>query len=173
MIKNRVTRALRLLAKALTWSRAHHQPHRADRITQAREDLTPPPVWPAVQAARNQSEQGPAQDSGMCLRMVRECYGIGPVFADAAGAWRGATHKHGPDSPAPRGFPVFWTGGSSGHGHVAIATGDGRCWSTDILRPGMFDLVPISLIHTRWGLTYVGWSQDLNGVTITHGRQAR
>lgn len=115
----------------------------------------------------------PTSEAGMCLREVRECFGVGPTSPptdDAAEAWQRAKRKHLETSPGdiPRGVPVFWTGGSSGHGHIAISTGDGRCWSTDIERPGYFDRVPISLIGTRWGLQLVGWSEDLNGVTVWH-----
>jgi hypothetical protein len=66
----------------------------------------------------------------------------------------------------PRGYPVFWSGGSAGHGHIAIAAGDGACWSTDIRRPGYFDRVPIDEIRTAWGLTLLGWTTDLNGEPV-------
>jgi hypothetical protein len=52
------------------------------------------------------------------------------------------------------------------HGHVAISTGDGNCFSSDILRTGKVDKVPISKIARSWGKTYKGWSEDINGVRI-------
>jgi hypothetical protein len=58
------------------------------------------------------------------------------------------------------------TGGSHGYGHIAISVGGGKCWSTDIQRPGYFDLVPVTRIHDAWGLTFVGWSEDVDGVRV-------
>jgi len=169
-MSNRVTRARRLLDALMGWVHKHPKSDRAGRIRKARKALSPPApkvkVYPQIKAAREQSANGPQFGVGECMMRVRMCYGIPAVNPDAATAWRNARVKHGPRTKAPRGYPVFWTGGSHGFGHVAIATGDGNCWSTDIKRPGFFDLCPISEINARWGLTYVGWAEDLNGVPI-------
>jgi cell wall-associated NlpC family hydrolase len=138
----------------------------------------PPPVkvdpliFPAIIAARTQSQHGPAFGVGECLMRVHDCYGIGALFPDAAAAWAGAKVKHHTSDPTaiPRGYPVWWTGGSKGFGHVAISAGNGMCWSTDILRPGFFDLVAIDRIRTQWGLALVGWSEDVNGVKVVASR---
>ena len=108
------------------------------------------PIMPiakaAIAEAGRRSEEGPERDSGICLVLVRECYGIGPAGnanldgdADAFDAWFRSPHKHRETNPAriPRGVPIFWQGGSANHGHIAIATGfSGNCWSTDIKRKG-------------------------------------
>lgn len=125
--------------------------------------------YPAIIAARTQSANGPQHGVGECLMAVQECYGIRPRDPSAAAAWAAAKVKHRTSDPnaIPRGYPVFWTGGGSGFGHIAIATGNGMCWSTDIKRTGFFDLVPIDLIRTAWpGHTLVGWTEDLEGVTV-------
>lgn len=124
---------------------------------------------PIREARRRARSDEPTSEPGMCLREVRECYGVGPAAADAAQAWEDAEHKHRQTDPRkiPRGVPVFWTGGSSDHGHIAISTGfKAECFSTDIRRPGYFDKVPIEEIHEKWGLKLVGWSEDLNGVRV-------
>lgn len=123
----------------------------------------------AIAAAQYQSKHGPAFAYGMCLQRVRLAFGIGAKASDAIGAWNAAQHKHRESNPAkiPAGYPVFWSGGSSGHGHIAISAGHGMCWSTDIRRGGYFDLVPIATIHAQWGLTLLGYTTDLNGVTIS------
>ena len=128
----------------------------------------PPPVFPAVRAAREQSANGPQHGEGQCLLAVQECYGIPARDPSAAAAWAAANHKHPTADPAsiPRGYPVWWTGGSHGFGHVAIAAGGGQVWSTDIRRVGFFDLVPITEIQAVWGLTLRGWSEDLEGVMV-------
>lgn len=118
----------------------------------------------AISLARHQSNYGPVFRVGTCLKQVRTCYGVGSLYPDAATAWRHTKFRG--SGPAPRGAILWWTGGSDGHGHVALATGDGYCWSTDIRRPGWFNKVPISEIHQKWGLTYVGWSYDINNVRV-------
>lgn len=125
-------------------------------------------VYPAIIAARTQSEDGPRFGVGECLMRVHDCYGIGALYPNAAAGWAGTKRKHRTSDPhgIPRGYPVWWTGGSHGFGHVAISAGRGMCWSTDLRRPGYFDFVPIDEIRAKWGLTLVGWSEDLNGQTV-------
>lgn len=120
----------------------------------------------AIREARTQSEDGPPFAVGMCLREVRECYQVGPKHPDASTDWRESPSKHIGDRTPPRGVPVYWTGGSGGHGHIAIATGDGNIWSTDSRRPGYFDRVPLSAPERDWGLKYVGWSEHINGIRV-------
>jgi hypothetical protein len=98
---------------------------------------------------------------------------IPAAAADATSAWRLARNKHflgmHPDQRIPRGVPVFWTGGSMNHGHVAIATGYGRGPDATVLSPGVpgattrWRKVPVSAISNGWGLDLVGYSWDLNG----------
>lgn len=123
-------------------------------------------MFRAIKAARRQSKNGPRFDPGMCLRETRLAMGIGAGAPDAIGAWRRAKRRHPEKDPAnfPRGVPVFWSGGSEGHGHVAIATGhNGMCWTVDKLRPGFWDRVPIDSITREWRLNLLGWTEDLNG----------
>jgi hypothetical protein len=125
----------------------------------------------AIAAAVHQSTHGPAFGVGECQKRVRLAWGVpSDGTASAAADWHNSRHRHATTDAAsiPRGALVRWVGGSHGYGHVAIATGDGRCWSTDIRRPGWFDLVPITEIHARWGLTLVGWTEDIDGVTVWH-----
>ena len=124
---------------------------------------------PAIGEARRRSRSPkPTSEPGMCLREVRECYDVGPKAADAIGAWLDAKSKHIETDPRkiPRGAPVFWSGGTGGHGHIAIKAGRDLCWSTDIKRPGYFDKVPVDLIRQRWGLKLLGWTNDVNGVVV-------
>lgn len=106
--------------------------------------------------------------TGWCLVFARSCYGVAARYPSAAAAWRAAEHKHPTTDPRtiPRGAPVWWLGGSGGFGHVAISTGDGWCWSTDLRRRGQVDKVPIDDVARLWGLQLVGWSEDLNGVRV-------
>jgi hypothetical protein len=122
----------------------------------------------AIKAAKAQAQNGPKFGTGLCLQRVRICFEVAALYSDASAAWRNAKKKH-PTSDfneIPRGVPIFWTGGPSGHGHVAIATGDGECWSTDIRRGGYFSKVPIGEIAAKWGHKFEGWTEDINGVTV-------
>lgn len=173
-----IDRAQQLLGQALKRARRNGWHRQARRIRKAQDDLRPPLriTWPGVAAARDQSRLGgipgdphaPNPGAGMCLMMVRLCYGIPPGTVDAATAWVRAAHRHPTANvhTIPRGYPVFWLGGTHGHGHVAVSAGDGFCWSTDLKRPGMFDRVPITQVHDQWGLQLVGWTEDLNGHAV-------
>lgn len=130
----------------------------------------PVPKRHPVQAARRLAgSPTPTSEVGMCLRETRECFNVGRAAEDAIGAWRMAKRKHPTTNvdEIPGAVPIYWAGGSEGHGHVGIkAFRRGYCWSMDIRRPGYWDRVPISEIHDKWGLTFLGWTEDLNGVTV-------
>lgn len=103
----------------------------------------------------------------LCLAFSNYAENAPHLGGTAYGAWvrAGRKHQHGYYNP-PLGVPVFWKGGSAGAGHVAIADGNGNVWSTDIRRDGKVDLVPIGEIHAQWGLVYLGWLDELNGVSV-------
>jgi hypothetical protein len=177
-----VRRLLALLRRIVRNSEAHGWDKRAEKYRAIERSIQDQPVkptvitFPGVAAARSQSERGgiPGDPhagnpgAGWCLMFVRLCFGIAKREDDAIGAWAHARHKHPQTNAAliPRGYPVFWAGGSSGHGHIAVSAGDGACWSTDIRRTGFFDKVAITEIHAEWGLTLLGWTEDLNGATV-------
>ncbi len=58
------------------------------------------------------------------------------------------THKITDTSKVPAGAVVYWTEGT--YGHATLSIGGGKVASTDILRQGLVDLVPIQLIADRW-----------------------
>lgn len=127
--------------------------------------------------ARYQSANGPQFGKGECMlrnRLLVDAPAIGDYDGDgdpdAEDGWKFAKHKHPTTLPndIPGGCFVWWGGGSHDNGHVAYADPDqrGMCWSTDIERTGYFDLVPIGLIHTKWGLPLLGWSEDIDGVPV-------
>lgn len=101
---------------------------------------------------------------GWCLVFVRRCFNVGAKYGSAEQAYLRADFKHGTGGTPPLGVPIWWTNG--GDGHVAISTGDGSCYSTDIKRHGKVDKVAISFITRKWGQNYRGWSEDINGVRI-------
>jgi hypothetical protein len=104
---------------------------------------------------------------GYCLRAVRGWLGIESRELTAIDAWEAADHRH-PDDPAPPpAAPMFWRGGSEGNGHVALSRFiDMR--STDVPTAGRVGNDPGSWPVAVWGMTYLGWSEDLNGVSIPY-----
>lgn len=121
----------------------------------------------ALARARNQSVNGPRFGTGFCLRETRRLYGVPALYDSASEAWsRTRKRVSAADVVDEPGVLVWWVGGSRGFGHVAIATGDGYCYSVDIRRSGYFDRVPIGTITREWNLTFAGYSRDINGVQV-------
>jgi hypothetical protein len=131
----------------------------------------------AASRAAYQSAHGPQFGTGQCMmrnRMLVDAPSIGDYdgdgMADAEDGWKYAKRRHPTTlvNDIPGGCFVWWGGGSHDNGHVAFAPLDhpGYCWSTDIERNGYFDLVPIGLIAAKWGLPLLGWSEDIDGVTV-------
>lgn len=93
----------------------------------------------------------------------------GDGAADAEDQWKAARFKHPETDPnkIPRGVPVYWGGGSSDNGHAAGPTrGDGTVWGTDLVRDGHVDVYPIADVAKKWGLTLLGWTEDIGGVRV-------
>lgn len=105
---------------------------------------------------------------GFCLQWVRSCFSVDARYFDAAEAWNEAGRRHRTNSGkhCPRGVPVWWTGGSSGHGHVALSVGGGYCLSTDAAGSGKCAKVKIDDLTANWGLDFRGWSEDINGARV-------
>lgn len=110
---------------------------------------------------------------GMCAKFTREQFGVpalgdhdGDGDADAFDMWQACLIRNPGDTEPPAGVPVFWAGGSKGHGHAAVSLGDGMVRSTDAWTAGQVGTVPLSELAPRWGMTYLGWTEDLYGHVI-------
>lgn len=86
--------------------------------------------------------------------------------ADAVDGWKATKRRHAGDRNPPAGVPVFWSGGRNGYGHAAVSLGGGKIRSTDAGGSGKIATVDLGWVEREWGLTYLGWSDDLNGVVI-------
>lgn len=111
---------------------------------------------------------------GHCLLNVVDAFDAPHGVADAYHSWIAAGGSNGPNTHTnagdpPVNVPIYWSGGSHGYGHIAISDGKGYCWSTDLPTHGKFTRVKISTIRAKWGLTYLGWSETMNGKRVhTH-----
>lgn len=128
--------------------------------------------------AKAQNASGASSWRNLCAALVRTGYGFGTgawgaVAHTAAGAWQMVVKKdrHG-WFEAPAGVPCYWTGGSSGAGHVAFSDGLGNVWSNDFgphgyIGDGRVRLVPQGAISAHDGaLKYVGWGETYLGYRV-------
>jgi len=125
-------------------------------------------VQTANEAVANADGYGSCEP-GMCLKYVRTWLEIPSLQPDAIGAWNAAKHKHPGDKKPPKGAPIFWKSGSggSGHGHIALARGS-NMRSTDIPSSGRVGNDPGDWPRIHWGQSYLGWTEDLNGILIPY-----
>lgn len=97
----------------------------------------------------------------MCDQFVARMYGFDSSgYATAVKNWQAtpANLKHPGDWNAPAGALMYWSGGSTGAGHVAISLGNGSIISTDATGPGVVGQVPARLPTDKWGHPYLGWA---------------
>jgi len=101
---------------------------------------------------------------GYCLMYVRaEAWQIPALFGSAIEAWNGARKKHR-NRQVPIGAPVYYAGGQ--FGHIVVYTQAGRMRSTDCPTPTLVSETDLDWPVRAWGDTYLGWSEDLNGVDL-------
>lgn len=118
----------------------------------------------AIAHIARQSEHGPRFPVGMCKQQTRLAYDVPSDGSQDATEAFGRTHYRINGVWVPGAF-AWWTGGSHGHGHVAVlAFHYGLVWSVDVKRPGYWDRVPFEQIH-RWApsLVFRGLSLDIDG----------
>lgn len=102
---------------------------------------------------------------GLCLQFVRTCYAIPAKYPSAASAWSNAKKRHKTSSlsDVPIGAPVFFDSASP-YGHVAIYLGSGK-FRTNYSAKGTVVTADLNDAVFR-GMRMLGWSEDLNGVSI-------
>lgn len=104
---------------------------------------------------------------GYCLQFTREAYNIPSKYESAIDAWNAAKHKHPTSSTSgiPSGVPIFLDKASSEYGHVAVYAGGGKMVTTHESTNKIGE-DSVSQWVNEYGYTILGWSDDLNGVTI-------
>jgi hypothetical protein len=118
----------------------------------------------AEDAVRN-AKQTHSYAQGYCLMFVRdEAWKIGSLYGSAIEAWNGARHKHKGDRSPPLGAPCFYSGGR--YGHIVIWVAKGHMRSTDCTVPMDVSDADLDWPVRAWGDTYLGWTEDLNGVLL-------
>lgn len=123
----------------------------------------------ALARCYQQARSGPAFEPGHCKQETREVYSVpSDGSKSAAIGWLRTDHRlNVAGDKAPRGSLLWWTGGSNGYGHVAIADGEGWVWTVDAVKPGYWGRVPFGWFATHWpALDFAGVSADIDGVQV-------
>jgi uncharacterized protein YraI len=100
--------------------------------------------------------------AGRCDHVMGLAYGWSASGSTSARShWLAipSAYKHAGDSNVPAGGLAFFSGGSSGYGHVMISIGGGDFLSTDIHGSGTFTKTTIAEVKSKWGESYSGWAQ--------------
>lgn len=127
----------------------------------------------AAQAA----ERSSTNDVGMCQLWTRSWFDAPSAGdqdhdgdADAVDGWLSEPQwaRHAGDRNPARGVPVSF---KDRHGHRAMSLGNGKIRSTDMdpikgYAPGHVGTVTIDQIERSLNVTYVGWSETIDGILI-------
>lgn len=121
----------------------------------------------AIDWLEEQSAAGTDFGAGYCLKVQRTGWDVPAKYSTA---WLSGQHAEPLlPTPPPRGAIGYWSGGGSGAGHIVTFTGDPDvgCWTTDFLRTGKLDRVPLEDINRAWvSLEYQGWGRIINDVVV-------
>ena len=143
---------------------------RDGRTTADKEGSTGgPSVRQALSYAQRAHASKRANWKNLCQRFVANCYGFPRgVYNSASEAWRRIPKqfKHPGERNAPAGALYYWTGGSSGYGHVALSMGDGTMACNDA--SGRIMIRPNSYMFNYYGrLQFQGWADPYFGRLVT------
>lgn len=114
---------------------------------------------------------------GWCLNYVERAFGTPLAYPTAISAWQNANNKHTDLPPSGKTVPVYFTLGSEPAGHIAISLDDGKVASSTqsgshskgYIHPNLQDMINVYAKYNN-GCTYLGWSEDLAGVTIVSNK---
>lgn len=100
--------------------------------------------------------------SGYCLVYVRTAFGVGAKYPTAASGWANAAYKHTTSVPTDVSVPVWFKWETSGH--VAVWVPGKGVYSTTAQGVKLFPSIAACADYV--GATYLGWSEDINGVRV-------
>lgn len=100
----------------------------------------------------------------LCQQVTRELLQVGPGYSSAKIAYGHVAKRDRTSDRDFAGIPGYFDIGV--YGHAVIMAGDGKCYSTDILRSGRYDLVAISYIEKHWGARWLGGAFTINGTRV-------
>lgn len=104
---------------------------------------------------------------GWCLAYVQTAFGSGWAGPNAWDSWVNRTKVKHADRNLPSGVYVpIWFSGYGGLGHTGIYK-DGKVWSSPYRHKPYADVLnSIAEVERIYGVTYVGWSEDIAGTRV-------
>lgn len=107
---------------------------------------------------------------GYCLVYVREAFGIAAKYPTAQQGWEASSTKH-QDANYPQNawVPIWFALSDNPAGHVALRQPDGSVWSAShptSTTPVHHDSLDEILAYYNGRLTYLGWTEDIEDVTV-------
>lgn len=104
---------------------------------------------------------------GLCLQFVRLAFGVPAKYASAALAWQKASKRHKTSSTAqiPANVPIFFSKPGHPYGHVGLYLGGGKMATTHA-STNKTGVDKVSTWTGSYGYHLLGWTEDLNGVTV-------
>jgi hypothetical protein len=105
---------------------------------------------------------------GWCLATVQAAFNAPWAGSTAWDAWSNRVSIKHADRNLPSGVYVpIWFSGYGGAGHVAIYK-DGQIWTSPFTHVPNFytGYTSIDALAKGYGITYVGWSEDIGGVQV-------
>jgi hypothetical protein len=119
----------------------------------------------AIDYARGRVGPNAMPASGYCLQFVRECFGVGSYYASAIDAWNGSQTQHPGDRNPPPAVPMYFTSPSQ-YDHVVFWAGGDEIETTFNADVRQYVGNAISRIESDFDGHYLGWCEDINGVTV-------
>lgn len=118
---------------------------------------------------------GTVDGAGWCHRFARNFFGAPMGYSSAWEAWQATEYKHGPGEALPDVAVLLWfshygTYGSpptyGNWGHVAVHVPGRGIYTSPGYGEGQEVWQTIAQIESRFASTYVGWSEDINGLRV-------
>lgn len=104
-----------------------------------------------------------------CLVYVREVFGVAAKYPTAIAGWDEAQYKHNNATPPSDVSVPVWFNWSS-FGHVAVSVPGRGFYSTTKEGDKVFG--SLSELESFIGCTYLGWSEDVDGVPVVEPASA-
>jgi LysM repeat protein len=100
---------------------------------------------------------------GFCLTYVRKVFGVGAKYPTALNGWENAVYKHaGETPPTDVDVPVWFSWADEGH--VGVSFPGRGVYS--VMKAGVVCLPNVTDVATYIRGTYLGWSEDIDGVRV-------
>lgn len=113
---------------------------------------------------------------GYCLQYVRQTFGLNGLYPNATAGWIASRSKHRDRNfPVGRWVPVWFHLGGEPLGHVALRAPNGNVYSTsdDSNTPHCHpDLDDLLAYYWRLEPTYLGWTEDIEGVAVVRAAES-